>query len=98
LLEAGARSVLVKCGAQGARLFGTLGEREWPARAVTVVDTTAAGDTFNGALAVGLAEGLDIDPAVRRAVAAATLSVTREGAQPSMPTRAEVDAWLQERA
>ena len=98
LLAQGARSVLVKCGAQGARLFGALGESEWPARAVTVVDTTAAGDTFNGVLAVGLSERLDIDRAVRRAVAAATLSVTREGAQPSMPTRAEVDAWLHGRA
>ena len=94
LLAAGARAVLVKWGANGARLFGAFGEHAWPARAVEVVDTTAAGDTFNGALAVGLAEALGIEAAGRRAVAAATISVTRPGAQPSMPTRAETDAWL----
>jgi ribokinase len=94
LVAAGARSVLVKWGANGARLFGALGAHAWAAREVPVVDTTAAGDTFNGALAVGLAEGLDIETAGRRAVAAATISVTRPGAQPSMPTRDEVDAMM----
>jgi ribokinase len=91
-VAAGARSVLVKWGPNGARLFGALGTHAWPARPVTVVDTTAAGDTFNGALAAGLAEGLDIAVAGARAVEAATISVTRPGAQPSMPSRAEVDA------
>jgi ribokinase len=55
-----------------------------------VVDTTAAGDCFNGALAVALAEGKDLTDAARFATAAAALSVTRAGAQPSLPTRAEV--------
>jgi ribokinase len=59
-----------------------------------VTDTTAAGDTFNGALAAALTNGLDIEAAGQRAVAAATLSVMRLGAQPSMPTAAEVDAWM----
>jgi ribokinase len=90
LVERGARSVLVKWGANGARLFGALGTHTWPARTVTVVDTTAAGDTFNGALAAGLAAGLDIGAAGARAVEAATISVTRPGAQPSMPSRDDV--------
>lgn len=90
----GVRSVLVKWGARGARLFDESGARAWPARSVTAVDTTAAGDTFNGAFAVALAEDRDVDEACRFAVAAATLSVTRPGAQPSMPSRAEVDDWL----
>jgi ribokinase len=90
LIAAGARSVLVKWGANGARLFGALGAHAWPARAVNVIDTTAAGDTFNGALAAALAEGLDIVAAGARAVEAATISVTRAGAQPSMPARDEV--------
>jgi len=94
LLAQGARAVIVKCGADGARLFGALGEGDWAARPVPVVDTTAAGDTFNGALAVGLSDGLDIGVAIRRALDAATLSVTRPGAQPSMPTGTEVDAWV----
>ena len=63
--------------------------------AVDVVDTTGAGDTFNGALAVFLHEGLP--QAVRKACAAAALSVTRLGAQGGMPTRAELDAWLADR-
>ena len=63
-----------------------------PGFAVEVVDTTGAGDTFNGALAVFLHEGLP--QAVRKACAAAALSVTRLGAQGGMPTREELDAWL----
>jgi ribokinase len=94
LARQGARSVLVKCGARGARMYGALGQHTWNARAVTAIDTTAAGDTFNGALAAALTNGLDIEAAGQRAVAAATLSVMRPGAQPSMPTAAEVDAWL----
>lgn len=64
--------------------------------AVDVVDTTGAGDTFNGALAVHLHEGLEM--AVRKACAAAALSVTRLGAQGGMPTRAELEAFLAGRA
>jgi ribokinase len=94
LVQQGARSVLVKCGARGARMYGALGQHTWNARAVRVTDTTAAGDTFNGALAAALTNGLDIEAAGQRAVAAATLSVMRPGAQPSMPTAAEVDAWM----
>jgi ribokinase len=94
LIADGARSVLVKWGARGARLFGALGEYAWNAPRVAAVDTTAAGDTFNGALAAALASGHDIERAGRRAVTAATISVTRPGAQPSMPGAEEVDRWL----
>jgi ribokinase len=65
-----------------------------PGFAVEAVDTTAAGDTFNAALAVALAEGLALDDALRFANAAAAISVTRLGAQASAPDRAEVEALL----
>jgi len=66
-----------------------------PATAVDAVDTTGAGDTFVGVLAAGLARGAALDDAVRRAVAAATISVTRSGAVPSIPDRSETDAATQ---
>jgi ribokinase len=58
------------------------------------VDTTAAGDAFGGALAVALADGAALEDAIRFACAAGAVSVTRPGAQPSMPTRVEVEALL----
>ena len=70
---------------------------------VQAIDTVAAGDCFNGAFAVALLEGLEkreFDPwaAARFASAAAAISVTRRGAQASMPSRAEVEKFLAERA
>ena len=94
LLTRGASAVLVKVGARGARLVTASRRQSWPACAVQVVDTTAAGDAFNGALAVALAERADLDDAIRFACAAGALSVTRAGAQSSMPTRDEVDLLL----
>jgi len=91
LIARGATRVLAKLGARGARLITADGATQWPARPVTPVDTTAAGDAFNGAFAVALSEGADLDRAIRFATAAAAISVTRHGAQPSMPSRAEVD-------
>ena len=64
---------------------------------VKTVDTTAAGDGFVGALAVALGEGLSLPAAARFASAAAAISVTRVGAQPSLPTRAEVEEFLRAR-
>lgn len=70
---------------------------EWvPAFKVEAVDTVGAGDCFNGAFAVALLEGNDPWKAARFAAAAAAISVTRRGAQASMPTRAEVDEFLRE--
>lgn len=67
-----------------------------PALSVRPVDATAAGDAFNGALAVALAEGRDLETACRWATVAAGLSVTRTGAQPSLPTRQAIDAAIQD--
>jgi ribokinase len=64
---------------------------------VEAVDTVAAGDCFNGAFAVALLEGLDPWQAARFASAAAAIAVTRRGAQASMPSRADVDAFLARR-
>jgi ribokinase len=72
------------------------GEQEHvAAHPVQVVDTTGAGDCFNGVFAAGLAEGLEVSAAVQRATAAAALSVTKVGAREGMPTRQELDAFLQ---
>jgi ribokinase len=94
LLVRGATAILVKLGARGARLVTPARRMAWPAFPVTAVDTTAAGDAFNGALAVALAERAELDDAIRFACAAGALSVTRPGAQPSMPTRDEVEQLL----
>ncbi|WP_028612613.1 ribokinase [Paenibacillus harenae] len=68
-----------------------------PGRKVEAVDTTGAGDTFNGALAVKLSEGSTLEEAVRFAVAASALSVTKLGAQSGMPLRAEVERFMETR-
>jgi ribokinase len=91
LLGLGPRVVVLKLGAQGALI--TTGSQCDYIRGikVPVADTTAAGDAFAGALAVALSEGLELVSAVAFANRAAALSVTRRGAQPSMPLRREVE-------
>ena len=92
----GARNIVLTLGAAGAVLFAADGRVTTEvAFSVDVIDTTAAGDAFVGAFAVSLAEGLTADEALRRGNAAGALSVTREGAQPSLPRREDVDAWLE---
>jgi ribokinase len=86
--------VLVTLGARGARRVSRSEAADFPAFKVTPVDTTGAGDAFNGGLAVALAEGREIDEAIRFASATAALSVTRPGTTASMPMRAEVDALI----
>ena len=83
-------TLIVTLGAQGARVVTAAGATHHPAPSVQVVDTTGAGDCFCGVLAAMLARGLDLDAAVSRAVAAASLAVTRVGAAPSMPRAAEL--------
>jgi ribokinase len=97
LLALGPRGVLLKLGPRGAYLSTGDGMTERiNAIAVKAIDTTAAGDAFNGAFAVGLAHGKDPVESARFAVAAAALSVTRAGAQPSMPVLREVEELLDE--
>jgi ribokinase len=90
LLQSGARQVIVTLGAKGAFLAG--GERTVmiPGYAVQALDSTAAGDAFNGGLGAALARGLSWEEAVREANLVGALSVTRLGAQPSLPTADEV--------
>jgi ribokinase len=90
LLERGARSVLVKRGEHG--LYWTDGQTEVfrPTFTVRALDTVAAGDAFNGGLAAALAEGLEIGEAISWGLATSAISVTRVGAQPSLPNREEV--------
>lgn len=94
LLGRGARQVVITRGDRGS-LFAANGEIfELPAFPVAAVDTTAAGDAFTAALAVALARGTTPREALRQASAAGALATTRPGAQPALPTRAEVEAFL----
>jgi len=82
-------------GARGAWVATKEIRQHVPGFKVKAVDATAAGDTFNGALAVALAEGKTLLQAVRFGNAAAALSVTKKGAQLSVPKRTEIDLFLQ---
>jgi ribokinase len=89
----GPRGVILKLGSEGAMLLGADDAPVMiPAHKVTVADTVAAGDAFNGAFAAALSEGKSPPDAARFAVAAAAISVTRHGAQPAMASRTEIDA------
>ncbi|CAB3771119.1 ribokinase [Paraburkholderia solisilvae] len=93
LRNAGARNVIITLGAQGVlAALGDAAPAHFAAPRVSAIDTTAAGDTFIGGLAAQLAQRAPVGDAIRFAQRAAALSVTRAGAQPSIPTRAEVDA------
>jgi ribokinase len=87
----GTRHAILTLGERGALADGPGGPLHAAAVAVAVVDTTGAGDAFNGALAVALAERRPLADALRFANVTAALACTRRGAQPSMPSRAEVD-------
>lgn len=93
LRASGPATVIVKLGDQGVALMAAEGSHVLPAPKVTAVDTTAAGDVFNGALAVALSEGAEIVDACRFANRVAALSVTRRGAQAAAPSRAELDSF-----
>jgi ribokinase len=93
----GARNILLKLGERGSYVATHSGLRaQIPAYVVSAVDTTAAGDAFNGAFAVALARGTDPAKAASFAAAVAAISVTRPGAQSSMPTQDDVARFLAE--
>jgi ribokinase len=94
ILSARARSVVVTLGERGCLYLGPEGRIRAEARRVRAVDTTAAGDTFVGALCARLIEGTPVARALDWASAAAALSVQRWGASSSMPSRSEVDALI----
>jgi ribokinase len=91
--DKGVKNVIITLGSKGALLYQN-GEYELiPAIKVEAVDTTAAGDVFNGALVVGISEGRELKDAVKFACKASAISVTRQGAQSSVPYRNEVDIF-----
>ena len=91
LCAKGVERVVITMGGQGSLLYQDGKSVVIPACKVTAVDTTAAGDVYNGALCAGVAEGMALEDALHFASKAAAISVTREGAQPSVPSREEVD-------
>jgi ribokinase len=93
LLGHGTRVAIAKLGGAGAIAVSANEHHVWPAHHVVAVDTTAAGDAWNGAFAVALAEGRGLRETGAFANAAAAISVTRAGAQPGLATRAEVDRF-----
>ncbi len=94
LLSLGARNVIVKMGERGIHYYGEEGEFILPAFKVNSVDTTGAGDTFNGAFATGISLGMNLKEALLFAEAAAAISVTRKGASASVPRKSEIEAFL----
>jgi len=97
LFDKGIKTVLITLGSKGALVFDSDYRGLVPGFKVEAVDSTAAGDAFNGALAVALAEETPLKDAVAFANAGGALSVTKLGAQPSAPSRSEIDLFLQER-
>lgn len=95
LCERGAGTVIITLGEQGALVCDGASAVHFEAFPVEVVDTTGAGDAFNGALAVGLAAGGSLEQVIPLASAAAALTCTRRGAQDALPDRADVERFLQ---
>ncbi len=96
LLGLGVRAVVITLGSRGAEVHSRDGVTHIDAFVVTAIDTTAAGDSFCGALCARLAAGDELPAALRFAAAAGALCTTKAGAVPSIPTRAEIDALLAE--
>ncbi len=90
LYHRGVKVVIITLGSKGALLFTGDKAILIPSPAVNALDTTAAGDVFNGAMAVAISEGMDFEEAVNFACKAASISVTRMGAQSSAPNRLEI--------
>jgi len=96
LRRRGVRNAIIKMGSQGAYFQGPQDEGFIPAFRVNAIDTVAAGDAFNGGLAVALSEGKRLAEAVRWGTAAGAIATTRKGALPAMPHRAELERLLAE--
>jgi len=90
LLEKGVSRVIIKMSATGVFVMDAQYEKFYPAIPVTAVDTVAAGDAFNGALAAALSEGKLFDEAIHWGLAGGALAVTKIGAQEAMPDRGEL--------
>ncbi|WP_346293130.1 ribokinase [Sphaerothrix gracilis] len=88
------KTVIIKLGAQGVYCSSVEQRFSLPACPVTAVDSVAAGDAFNAGLAVGLSQGKSLQAAVQQGNSVAALSVTRPGAQPSMPNQAQLQAFI----
>ena len=97
LLAIGTKTVIATLGARGALIADKNGAKIVSGYKVTAVDTVAAGDSFNGAFAVALTEGKSVEEAVRFANAMGALTVQKQGAIPSLHTRAQVETFIQER-
>ncbi|WP_130863047.1 ribokinase [Bacilliculturomica massiliensis] len=95
LIFAGVGELIVTLGGSGCMHITRDGARHYPAYEVTAVDTTAAGDSFNGALAVCLDRGMSVEDAIAFAMKVGAMTVTKEGAQTSLPALAEVEAFEQ---
>lgn len=90
----GVENVLITLGENGSLLYSGGQSQSFPSMPVSAVDTTAAGDVFSGTLAAAISQGSTLQEAIRFASAAAAISVTREGAQPSIPFFEEINAIL----
>ena len=94
LMDKGVETVILTLGSRGSLLLTATVESFFPANQVDVVDTTAAGDAFCGALAASLANGSTIEEAVKTGNAAGALAVTKLGAEPSLPNKVDLDRFL----
>jgi ribokinase len=94
ILDFGIQTVIITLGKRGVFLATNDGMSLIPAYAVKALDSTGAGDVFSGSLATFLAEGISVEESVRMAIASASISVTRMGAQTSAPSRSEIDNFI----
>jgi ribokinase len=94
LLKRGVKNIVATLGANGSLIVSEQGTRHVPSFRVEVVDTTAAGDAFTGGFATALLRGEELEQAARYGNACGALAATKHGAQPSLPTREEVESFI----